>query len=167
MDNIFRCIWSNLRDGLAPEPRLGLGQRIEIGQTDIFLPNGWQLLKRSDEVLVARSPSGQQAMASLLRVNSEISFDAFKRLCDIRLDLEKQGFTEGFLDAKPPFVDGETFNLFFSGGDKQSGRLFSGHLSAAQQELLTIYVEGFGVEPRDHLQSFAFLVRGLRRRSRE
>jgi len=83
---------------------------------------------------------------SLLRFSSEIDFDDFKRLCDKRLDIEKQGFTEGFLDAKPPFVDGKTFNLFFSGEDKRKARLFLGHLSFVHQELLTIYVEGVGVD---------------------
>jgi hypothetical protein len=155
MDNIFKRIWSNLRDGLAPEPPVRLGHRVEIGRADVYLPNGWQLLKRSEDVVVARSPNGQQATVSLLRANSEISFDAFKRLCDIRRDLEKQGCTEGFSDAKPPFVERNAFHLLFFGEDKQNSRLFSGHLSSAQQELVTIYVEGVGVDPRDHLPSFA------------
>src|ERR1700730_5328507 len=148
MDNIFKRIWSNLRDGLVPEPPFRLGQRVEIGRADLYLPNGWKLLKRSEDVVVARSPNGQQATVSLLRVNSEISFDAFKRLCDIRIDLEKQYCTEGFLEAKPPVVERNAFHLLFSGGDKRNGRLFSGHLSSAQQELITIYVEGVGVDPR-------------------
>jgi len=55
MDNIFKRIWSNLGAGLAPDALFRLGQRVEIGQADLRLPNGWQLLKRSDDVFVAHS----------------------------------------------------------------------------------------------------------------
>ena len=36
----------------------------------------------------------------------------------------------------------------------------AGQLSMVQQELFAIYVEGVGVDPRDHMHSFAGLVRG-------
>jgi hypothetical protein len=38
MDNIFERIWSNLRNGLAPEPPVRLGQRVEIGRADLYCP---------------------------------------------------------------------------------------------------------------------------------
>ena len=99
-----------------------MGQRVAIGQADLHLPNGWQLLKRPEDVFVARSSKGEQVTVSLLRFSSGIDFADFKRLGDKRLDIEKQGFTEGFLAAKPAFVGGKTFNLFFFGEDKQKAR---------------------------------------------
>jgi hypothetical protein len=53
--------------------------------------------------------------------------------------------------------------MFFSGGEKRTGRVFSGYLTLKQRELITVYVEGIGVAPKDHLASFEALASGLKR----
>jgi hypothetical protein len=54
--------------------------------------------------------------------------------------------------------------MFYSGGVKRTGRIFSGYLSLTKRELVTIYLEGIGVGPKEHLQTFQSFVEGLARK---
>jgi hypothetical protein len=164
MENIFKRIWSNLHDGLAPEPPVRLGQRVEIGRADLYLPNGWQLLKRSEDVVVARSPNGQQATVSLY---AQILKSALMRSRDFVIFVstsKSKAVLKASWTQSPPSSNEMRSICFSSEKTSRTVDCFSGICLRLSKSLVTIYVEGVGVDPRDHLQSFAVLVRGLRRR---
>lgn len=140
------------------------GEVIAIGSATVTAPADWKAAVRRDDRLVFRSGDDhQQATIALLRLGSEPSFDEFKSLCTKRVDAERGQMARGFVQDDPPFRDGESFGMFFSGGDKDSRRVFSGYLSIVGRELITVYVEGIGVQPKDHLEAFQQFVRALKR----
>jgi hypothetical protein len=134
------------------------------GSVEATAPPGWKAAKTEAERLVVRSPDGrEQATIALMRFGTDPSFDDFKMMCQRRLELEKEE-ADGFVQAAAPVEDRGAFNMLFSGGNKKTGRMYSGFLSLAKRELVTVYVEGIGVEPRNHLKSFESFVTGLRPR---
>lgn len=140
-------------------------QHFSIGSADIAAPAGWSETKREEERLTLRSADGyQQATVSIMLFGADPSFDDFKRLCMLRLDAEKKDSPECFIQAEPPFDIKGKFGLFYSGGVKKTGRVFSGYLSLTKRELVTIYIEGIGIDPKDHLQTFQSFVQGLKRK---
>jgi hypothetical protein len=89
-----------------------------------------------------------------------------KILCQLRIDAERKELGDGFIEPEEPqpFKDGDIFGLFYTGGERKTGRVFSAYLSLAQREFLTLYVEGVGVAPKHHLQFFKVFVDGLNRK---
>ena len=71
---------------------------------------------------------------------------------------------DGFVEADAPFQNSGSFGMFFFGGDKKVRRTFSGYLFLEKNELITIYVEGVGVAPKEHLLTFQTIVKSLKRR---
>jgi hypothetical protein len=135
-----------------------------IGSAVITAPVGWSDAKKEKDRVVLRSPDGrQQATISIMRFDADVSFDDFKRLCAHRIEAEKGALADGFVQPGAPFEDAGTFGMFFSGGEKRTARVFSGYLTLKQRELITVYVEGIGVAPKDHLASFEALASGLKR----
>lgn len=140
---------------------------VTLGGATITPPSGWRELQRGAKRLVFRSSDHrQQATVSLMRFGAVPSWDDFKRLCALRLQAEKRGEPETFIepDAPQPFEREGRYGLFYSGGEKKTGRMFSCYLSCAKTELVTIYLEATGVAPKDHLASFEAFVTGLRRK---
>ncbi len=91
------------------------------------------------------------------------TFDDFKAICTARLDAERADAPTVSLNAEQPFEDAGIYGMFFSGKEGQSDRLFSGYISANGKEVITIYIESIGVDPKDHRQTFEAFVRGLKR----
>ena len=140
-------------------------QHFSIGSADVAAPAGWSEVKREEERLTLQSSDGREyATVSIMRFGADASFDDFKRLCQLRLDAEKKDSPECFIQAEPPFEIKNKFGLFYSGGVKKTGRVFSGYLSLTKRELVTIYIEGIGIDPKDHLQTFQSFVQGLNRK---
>jgi len=136
-----------------------------IGNAEITAPTGWCEVSKETERMVLRSLDGhQQATISTLGFSADVSFDNFKRLCVHRLEAEKKGFVDGFVRPQAPFDASGVFGMLFSGGENQNRRVFSGYLSLAKKELITIYVEGVGIAPKEHLESFKAFVNGLSRK---
>jgi hypothetical protein len=135
---------------------------ITISDFGIVLPAGWQLTSREPERLTFRtSRGGQQATITVLPFKARPSFSDFKRLCEHRLAAEHRA-ANVFVEPSEPFDHLGKFGFFFSGGEKANGRLFSGYLLVGKRDLATLYMESFGVSPKEHLQSFATLVEHLK-----
>ena len=119
-----------------------------IGTADIVAPAGWTERSRTDDRLTLRAPDGrQQTTLSVMRFGADPSFDDFKRLCQFRLDAEKKDSPDCFIQSDPPFDLKGNFGMFYFGGDKKAGRVFSGYLPLERRELVVIYLEGLGVGP--------------------
>ena len=135
-----------------------------FGGCKITAPAGWKETTRTNDALTLRSPNGkEQAMVSTMSFSSETTFEDFKKICDKRIAAEKKELSDGFIDPSEPFKSGNLFGMFFSGGDKKSVRVFSGYLSFTKNQLITVYVEGAGVSPENHLATFKKFVSGLKR----
>jgi hypothetical protein len=140
-------------------------QHFVIGTADIAAPAGWSEDKKEEDRLTLRSSDGKEhATVSIMRFGADASFDDFKRLCQLRLEAEKKDSPDCFIQSEPPFDIKGKFGLFYSGGVKTTGRVFSGYLSLTKRELVTIYIEGLGIAPRAHLQTFKSFVEGLTRK---
>jgi len=140
-------------------------QHFSIGSANVRAPSGWTEVKKEDERIVLRAPDGkQQATVSIMRFGADASFEDFKRLCQLRLEAEKKDSPDCFVQAEPPFDIKGKFGMFYSGGVKQSGQVFSGYLSLTKRELVIIYLEGLGTDPKEHLQRFQGFVEGLSRK---
>ena len=138
---------------------------IKLGTATVAPPNGWRVLENEDDRLVFRPSDGrQQATVSLMRFKAAPSFEDFKRLCTIRIQAEKEEAPEAFIepDVPQPFERAGHYGLFFTGGEKKLGRMFSCYLSCLKAELIVIYLEAIGVAPSDHLASFEAFVTGLK-----
>ena len=145
MFEMFKRIWSNLREGSLLESSLRLEQGIELGSAKFLLPRGWRVTKKHDEICTLRPADDlQQATLTLIRFKSSPGVDAFKILCDKRLAAEKRVLVNGFVEAQPPVFDEGVFKMFFFGEDEENGRIFYGCLILAKAELYTIYLEGTG-----------------------
>lgn len=137
-----------------------------LGKASFTTPSGWREVKRGAESLVFDSADGQQRLTiSLMRFGSDPTFADFKLICEHRFAAERQELPDGFISPDHPeaFENRGTFGMFFFGGDKKSGRIFSGHLSLKGKELVSLYVEGFNIEPAEHLEAFKVIVSSLKR----
>ena len=142
-------------------------EQFTIGSASIEVPSGWRAVKKEEERLTLRSRDDrQQATISLMRFGVAPSFEDFKRFCTLRVEAEKKDLPDVFIepDAPRPFEETGSYGMFFSGGEKKAGRIFSGYLTLMKKELITVYVEGVGVAPKDHLASFETFVTGLKRK---
>ena len=140
-------------------------ENFSFGGCDIIAPTGWHEIKRTNDVLTLRSADGkEQATVSTMNFSSETTFEDFKKLCEKRIAADKQELSDGFVNPSEPFKSENLFGMFFSGGDKKSGRVFSGYLSFTKNQLVTVYVEGVGVSPENHLATFKKFVSGLKRK---
>jgi len=138
-----------------------------IGAATVSPPSGWREVKKEEERIVFRSPDDrQQATVSLMRFGVAPSLEDFTRLCALRLQAEKKGSPEAFIEpeAPEPFTQQGRYALLYSGGDKKSARTFSCYLSCGKTELITIYVEAIGSGSKDHLASFQSLVASLKQK---
>jgi hypothetical protein len=136
-----------------------------IGRSEIISPDGWTEIERTDGMLKLKSEDRKyQATISVIHFASDMTFENFKRVCEIRYKLERQSLNEGYIepDDPQPFTDHGSFGMFFSGCDKSDARLFSGYLSLVRQELLTVYLEA-PAPPNGYFECFATFVKGIRR----
>jgi hypothetical protein len=162
---MFKCIVAILVMAFGIELASGAQPHFSFWSCDIAAPTGWTELKKKEDAFVLRSPDGhQQATITGIRLGADASVDDFKKLCAKRVEGEKKEFTDGFVNPSEPFKDGGVLGMFFSGGDKKTGRVFSGYLSLVKRELVTVYVEGVGTAPKDHLATFKAFVSGLKRK---
>jgi hypothetical protein len=135
---------------------------VTLQSAQLSIPERWTEAERRDDLLIFRgSNDGQKAFISILRFGADPSFDDFKRLCQHRIEAEKKVLGGGYIEPDEPFQTPKHFGMFYSGADRQTGRVFSGYLFLAHRELLTIYVESIGVAPADHFSSFRTWVEGL------
>ena len=131
----------------------------------VSVPAGWQETSRTEDTVCLESVDGkEQATLSVMHFASDATFEHFKRMCDLRYESEKEFLTDGFItpETPRPFTHGRVFGMFFSGGDKATGRVFSEYFSLLRRELLAIYLEGFAPAEAT-LESFKAFVAGLRR----
>src|SRR5262249_30408636 len=105
-------------------------QHYSLGSSELSLPSGWRQVKRDEDKLVFRSADQrQQATVTVMHFGADPTFESFTKLCQHRIDVEKRDLSDGFIepDTPKPFKDGDTFGLLYYGGDKKSGRVFSGY----------------------------------------
>jgi hypothetical protein len=118
---------------------------------------GWRELQReAARVTFEREGQPERVTLSKLELAKTPTLAEFEKLCQHRLDAERsvlQG--DDNLQISPPADD---LTMFFSGTESAAARLFSGFLFVSGQALITVYVEGVGVPPRQHLDSFRAVV---------
>ncbi len=135
--------------------------RFLIGNSSIAPPDGWHVVSQEDDKLAFRTDR-QQATIGLLRFEKELTPEQFKTLCEIRVSAEKKGLKDGYVELEPQFRDRGILGAFFYGADTSSGRVFFGYLCSARNEVITVYVEGIGVDSVAHGEDFRAFVKTLR-----
>jgi hypothetical protein len=138
-----------------------------IGKAEIVPPAEWQLTSSVEDRLVFQTADRhQQATISVVHLAADATLEDFTRVCAHWLAAERREMVDGFIEPEnpAPFKQGAVFGMFYSGGEKKTGRIFSGYLSMVRGEFVIVYVEGTGVPPEEHLQSFKAFVTGLKRK---
>ncbi len=136
-----------------------------IDGADVTAPTGWREVEKEDGRIGLRSPDDrQQATISVMRFGADASFMDFKRLCALRIEAEKKELGSGFIEPTEPYEKNGRFGMMFYGGEKKTGRIFAGHLSLEKKVLITIYLEGNGVDPKQHMELFETFLTGLKRK---
>jgi hypothetical protein len=139
------------------------GTGVMFGNVSVALPDGWREIGREpDRVTFGSADESEQATVSKMDFRAVPSFEDFQRMCQHRLDAERQESQSAVLQVTGPSNAGGKYTLMYSGGDQASARLFSGYLVVVGTTLMTVYVEGIGVTPERHLASFKDFVAGLR-----
>lgn len=134
-------------------------EQFSLGSAVIVAPAGWRETKRVEDRLTLASPDAKhQATISVMRFGADASIEDFKLLCQHRLEAEKNDPADVFVRAQPAFDIKGKFGMFYSGGAKKTGRVFSGYLSLTKRELVTVYIEAVGVDQDAHLQTFQSFV---------
>ena len=153
------AVWVGLTCAAAAEPHFTIGGAV------VAAPAGWREVKKEDERITLHSPDDrQQATISVMYFGADASFEDFKRLCALRIEAEKKELGSGFIEPTAPYEKGGRFGMMFYGGEKKTGRIFAGHLSLEKKALITIYLEGSGVDPKQHMELFETFVTGLKRK---
>jgi hypothetical protein len=161
---VLRRLVATLVAGIGPGAAAAQ-QHLTIGHCELIVPLGWNQISKSDERIVLRRTDGkQQATISVLEFTKDPTFDEFKRICQHRIEAENKELEDGFIQPEEPSEDHGAYGMLFSGGDRKTGRVFSGYLSLMRKELLTVYVEGLGVTPKENLETFAQFVKGTKRK---
>lgn len=142
---------------------LSCSAQVRLGNAEIPVPAGWKkIVDDKDRINILSPDERQQATISIMRSESSSTFEAFRRICEHRLKAEKAEAPEVSITADEPFVDAGRFGMFFSGNEKEMGRLFSGYLTQKDKEVITLYVESIGVDSKKHSQTFEAFVKGLK-----
>jgi len=134
-----------------------------LGKSQIEAPDSWTMLSHADDKVVLTSNQQQQATISLMRFEVELNFEQFKTLCAAQIRAVQKAVPSAFVEPESPFQDRGAFGMFYFGGDKTTGQIFFGYLSLAQRELVTMFVEGFGVDPQAQGSDFSRFVKSLKR----
>ncbi len=98
-------------------------------------------------------------------MKDDATLDDFKELCEVRLKVEREELTDGFISPESPhaFQDHGVFGMFYSGGDHGNHRIFSTYLSLKGNLFMTLYLEGLETPPEMHAKTFQKLVKSLKR----
>jgi len=71
-----------------------------IGRSEIGTADGWRETDRTEDRLNLVSPDGQHhATISVMQFASDLTFDEFKKLCEIRYKVERRLLIDGFIEA--------------------------------------------------------------------
>lgn len=160
---VLQRLLSSLRAVMKSASDTAARKHLTVGHAVIVVPAGWIQLENSGERASARSPDGyQQLTISMLGLKADVSFDEFKLLCSQRIEAEKRETELSFLQADTPLESAGLFGMYYSGAERSVGRIFSGYLSLKKGEFVTVYVEGVGIAPKEHLRTFQTLVTSLR-----
>jgi hypothetical protein len=136
---------------------------VVVGNARLPIFEGWSVADQSDERATLRKDNGNQSITlSRMTFEATPSFDDFKRLCQLRLEAERRDAPAIVIDAGQPSAPNDAFVFFFSGGDKPNQRVFSGELKLVGNELTTVYLEGIGIDPKEHLALFSRVVESLK-----
>lgn len=140
-------------------------QQFSAGDVSVSVPDGWGQIASPDGGLILRSPDDrQQVSVSISQLQSDPSFDEFKRICAIRLQAERQQLVDGAIEPNPvPFQQGNFYGLVYTGVDRKTRRIFSTYLLSETGELITLYLESFAVHPSQHTDTFKTLIANLKR----
>jgi hypothetical protein len=134
-----------------------------VGSAHLPVPEGWSITEStSDRATLKNQSRNQWITFSSLAFGAIPSAEDFKLLCRLRVEAERKGAPGVFIEEGEPARSGDSLLFFYSGGDKQSGRIFSGQLLLNGKQLTTTYLESLGVAPKDHLALFSALVASLK-----
>jgi hypothetical protein len=134
-----------------------------FGPTTVAVPDGWTETKREGtKVAFVTEDQLEFATISHRTFGREPSFGEFEVMCEQRLTAERQALEDGFVESKGASEQAGVCTLIYFGGDKATNRMFSGFLLLAADTLVTIYVEGLGIEPQRHMASFGAFAQGCK-----
>lgn len=134
-----------------------------FGNYEFSIPVGFNELNRSKDMIILKSiKDEQQITVSGMLMSLNVSHEDFKKICDKRINAERHDSSVYFINPSEPFKNGDTYTMFFSGGDKKSRRIFSGYLSLTKGELITAYLEGLDISPEQHFNQFKKVVNCLK-----
>ena len=134
-----------------------------VGHARLPVPDGWSVVERTGDRVTLRNESKTQSITfSSLTFGAAPSIEDFKILCRHRIEAERKGDPEVFIEEGKPAQSGDSLVFYYSGGEKQTGRIFSGQLLLVGRELTTTYLESSGTDPKRHLTLFSELVGSLK-----
>jgi hypothetical protein len=134
-----------------------------VGEARLPVPNGWSIAERtSDRVTLKNASRTQFITLSSLVFGTIPSIEDFKLLCRHRMDSERKGAPDVFIEEGEPARSNGALVFLFSGGERQSRRIFSGQLLLVGKQLTTTYLESSGIDPKSHLALFSDLVGSLK-----
>ncbi len=140
-------------------------RRFELGDFKLTIPKGWREVRRiPDRVVISSPDQRQQATISTMELNKNVNGEIFGVICRDRLAAERQELRDGVIspDSPTPIKRGNSFFFFYSGVDKDDGRVFSTYMTFKEKDVLTIYLEGLGVAPEEHGAEFKAIVASLK-----
>ena len=134
-----------------------------VGHARLPVPDGWSVAERTSDRVTLKSESKAQSITlSSLVFGTVPTIEEFTKLCRHRMDAERKGAPNAFIEEGEPIRISDSLVFLYSGGDKQSGRIFSGQLLLAGKQLTTTYLESSGIDPKSHLALFSALVGSLK-----
>ena len=126
-------------------------------------PEGWSLaVHDAERIVYGNQPHTMQATITKLDFAARPSFEEFEHTCQQRLEAERHMLADGFVQPAGTSPTPKGFIAMYMGGDRTSGRIFSGCLLLVEATLFTIYVEGAGAEPQELGAAFKAIVSACR-----
>jgi hypothetical protein len=121
-------------------------------------PDGWTRETQGNDRVVFRDPTGRhQTTLAILALHAPPTFEEFTMLCEHRLDAERAESSHAFIEGGVPLNERGRFVCIYSGGNRESRRMFCGYLTASDQKFISLYV-GIGISTKDQVDTFSFFA---------
>lgn len=138
-----------------------MSAQVVFGPATLAVPDGWHEVGREGErIMFLSDDKVEHATISHRTFARDPSFGEFELLCEHRLNAERKALQDGFLETKGAIEGENGYTLIFFGGDRATARMFSGLLILQGDILLAIYIEGIGIEPQRHMDTFGAFASG-------
>ena len=127
----------------------------------VSLPEPWALLPTKRPDLVSFEEPRRRLSVSIVRFEHEPQDirDAVTKLHDLRLALERKALSPNDpFTVQPLEAVGSRLTAFFSGGERKTGRIFSGVVTGGNEAVVIAYFESLDGDYRGHLATMTDIV---------